>query len=288
VPIRYELQNGEQVEILTSKHSNPSRDWLNPNLGYLKSSRARAKVRSWFRLQDFDQNVADGRHVVERELHRLGIADANLDQLAKHFEFGSAEDFFAAVGCGDITSGQIANRLKEQVLPEALQAPEIPPRRRHAPVTDREGEVRILGVGDLMTHLASCCKPVPYDRIVGYITRGRGVTIHRRDCRNLLRLQATERERLIEVEWSHGTSHAYAVDIQVRAFDRQGLLRDITEVLSNDHLNVTAVNTLTDRKTHIANMTLSLDVQDVEQLSRALVKIEQLPNVMEASRKQST
>lgn len=291
VPIGYQLKNGEQVEILTAKNSTPSRDWLNPHLGYLHSSRARAKVRSWFRQQDYENNVIDGRSIVERELRRLGVSDVNLEQLARRWDYKTADDFFSAVGCGDISSAQIAGRLAEQVLSTESKLPDIHPQktqqRRSAAESSPVGEVRIMGVGDLMTHMARCCKPAPYDPIVGYITRGRGVTVHRRDCRNLLRLEKQEGERLVEVEWSHTTSKAYSVDIHVRAYDRQGLLHDITEILSNNHLNVMAVNTLTERKTHIANMMLTIDVVDVEQLSRALAKIEQLPNVVEASRKRS-
>ncbi len=289
VPIGYQLKNGEQVEILTAKNSTPSRDWLNPHLGYLHSSRTRAKVRSWFRQQDYENNVADGRNIVERELHRLGVSDINLDQLAKRWDYKMADDFFSAIGCGDISSAQIAGRLAEQVLSAESQSPDTYPQKipqkNQALESAQASEICIMGVGDLMTHLARCCKPVPYDPIEGYITRGRGITVHRRDCRNLLRLEKEESERLVEVEWSHATSKTYSVDIYVRAYDRQGLLHDVTEILSNNRLNVMAVNTLTERKTHIANMTLTIDVIDVEQLSRALVKIEQLPNVTEASRK---
>ena len=291
VPIGYQLKNGEQVEILTAKNSTPSRDWLNPHLGYLHSSRARAKVRSWFRQQDYENNVIDGRSIVERELRRLGVSDVNLDQLAKRWDYKTADDLFSAVGCGDISSAQIAGRLAERVLSTESQLPDVYPQktqqRRQVAELVQAGEVRIMGVGDLMTHMARCCKPVPFDPIVGYITRGRGVTVHRRDCSNLLRFEKEEGERLVEVEWSHTTSKTYSVDIHVRAYDRQGLLHDITEILGNNQLNVMAVNTLTERKTHIANMTLTIDVVDVEQLSRALAKIERLPNVMEASRKRS-
>ncbi len=285
VPIGYELKNGEQVEILTSKQSKPSRDWLNPHLGYLTGARARAKVRAWFRQQDFANNVADGRDVVEKEFQRLGIAEVNFDFLTKQFKRPSTDEFFAAVGCGDITSAQIAGRLSALVLPATQQPGKAPLRARPSTTkNDQSDSVRIMGVGDLVTHVARCCKPVPYDQIVGYITRGRGVTVHRNDCRNLLRLKREEPERLIDVEWSRGSQQTYVVDIYVRAFDRQGLLRDITEVLSNEQLNVTAVNTLTDPKSNFANMTLTLDINDVEQLSQALTKLEQLPNVMEAVR----
>ena len=286
VPISYELKNGDQVEILTSKNSKPSRDWLNPHLGYLHSPRSRAKVRSWFRQQDYDNNVADGRTLVEREFHRLGVAGINLESLSKRFNYSSTDDFFAAVGSGDITGAQIAGRLTEQVMPAMPRSELLTPRAKpSSSKTDESSGIRIMGVGDLISHLARCCKPVPYDQIVGYITRGHGVTVHRNDCRNILRLKRTEPERLIEVEWSYGNLQAYVVDVFVRAFDRQGLLRDITEVLSNAHLNVTAVNTLTDPKTNIANMTLTMEINNVEQLSQALTKLEQLANVMEAVRK---
>ncbi len=290
VSIAYELKNGEQVEILTSKKSSPSRDWLNPHLNYLTSVRARAKVRSWFRQQDYANNVADGRSLIEKEFHRLGVSGMSLEALAKRFKYSVTDDFFAAVGCGDISGAQIAHRLAEQVLP--LKAPHsraaVASRKLRvssANFTSDTASVHIMGVGDLVTHLARCCKPLPYDFIVGYITRGRGVTVHCDDCRNLLRLKRQEPERLIEIEWSHDNRQTYQVEIHVRAFDRQGLLRDVTEVLSHSQLNVTAVNTLTDQKTHIATMTLRMDVVDVDQLSRALTRLEQLPNVMEASRK---
>ncbi len=287
VPIHYELKNGEQIEILTSKQNKPSRDWLNPHLGYLKSSRARSKVRSWFRLQDYDINVTDGRLVVERELHRLGIVDANIEKIARRFDLSSADDLYAAIGCGDITSSQIAYGLDEQSLPAKERRSRFLTKKKQSDTNALKSEISIMGVGDLATKLAKCCKPAPYDPIVGYITRGRGITIHRRECKNLLRYEAKESERLIQVEWSAGAIKTYPVDIYVKAFDRQGLLRDITEVLSNDNLNVMAVNTVSDRKTYTANMTLTLDVSDVEQLSRALSKIELLPNVMEVRRKTS-
>ena len=286
VPIHYALQNGQQVEILSAKQGTPSRDWLNVHLGYLKSSRARAKVRAWFRQQDFDSNVAHGRQVLDRELHRLGVGDIKLEPLAKRFGFDSTDEFYAALGCGDVTAAQVAGALREQVLPAHTEVPPVSRRRargQRAPSPD--SDVHIMGVGDLVTHLARCCKPVPGDSIAGFITRGRGVTIHRRDCRNLLRLEMTDRERLVEVSWSGGSEQAYSVDIHIRAYDRQGLLRDITDVLSDTGLNVISVNTNTDRSTRVATMTLTVDVTDVSQLSRALGKIEQLPNILEASRK---
>lgn len=289
VAIAYELKNGEQVEILTSKKSTPSRDWLNPHLNYLTNPRARAKVRSWFRQQDYASNVVDGRNLIEKEFHRLGVHDISLEVLAKRFKYSVVDDFFAAVGSGDVTGAQIANRLAEQILP--LKTPQLrkaspsqKPRTSSTGLIKGMASVHIMGVGDLVTHLAQCCKPLPYDAIVGYITRGRGVTVHCSDCPNLLRLKRQEPERLIDIDWSHDSRQTYVVDIHVRAFDRQGLLRDVTEVLNDSQLNVTAVNTLTDSKTHVATMILRMDVADIEQLSRALTRLEQLPNIMEASR----
>jgi GTP pyrophosphokinase len=290
VSINYELKNGEQVEILTSAHGNPSRDWLNPHLGFLHSSRAKAKVRGWFRQQDYDQNLIDGRNTLDKELHRLGVPDVGYESLAKLFHFDKVDDFYASIGCGDITTSQIAGQLVAKVLPKTPAEKTIPQRRlgaKHPQVGAKESDVQILGVGDLVTHIAHCCKPVPGESILGYITRGHGITIHRSDCHNIRRFEQAEPERVIEVAWQQGLAKTYMVDIHVRAFDRQGLLRDITEILSNDHLNVTAVNTLTERKTNIANMRLSLDVADVSQLSGALAKIEHLPNVLEVARAQS-
>ncbi|MCI0507925.1 MAG: GTP diphosphokinase [Gammaproteobacteria bacterium] len=288
VPIGYELQNGQQIEVLTSKNSHPSRDWLNPHLGYLKSSRARAKVRAWFKLQDFQRNVSDGRVILERELQRLGISDIQYDQIAGRFHFPKLDEFLAALGRGDITTTQVAGALNELIFPlgdsthpsGARILPFQPPAGKPLP-----GDIRIMGVGDLMTHTARCCMPVPFDSIAGYITRGRGVTIHRKDCPNLLRLQNTERERVIDVEWgSAAVKKTYPVEIVIRAFDRQGLLRDITTILSNSHLNVTSMNTMTDKKTYIATLSLTIEVANADELSVALAKIEHLRNVMEVSR----
>lgn len=289
VPISHELQNGQKVEILTSKQGTPSRDWLNPHLGYIKSSRTRSKVRNWFRQQDYAQNVEEGRTILDKELHRLGIHDQKHELLLTRFRVDKLDDLYAAIGRADITSTQIAAAVHGLILPVA----ETSTRSEDSPISylrqrkakSDEGGVQIMGVGGLMTHIARCCKPVPYDTIVGYITRGRGVTIHRKDCPNVLRSQAQEHERLIEVNWGETASHAYLVDIHIRAFDRQGLLRDITNILTNAHLNVISVNTHTDRKTYIAAMKFSVEVSNVNQLSQALTKIEHLPNVMDVSRK---
>ncbi len=284
VPLTYELKTGEQVEVLTAKQGTPSRDWLNPHLGYLKSAHARAKARAWFKLQDHDKNIAAGRIMLDRELRRLGITDVNMTRLAQRLHFNEADDLLAALGRGDTHHAQIVNAVQEQApLPEATDKP-LPGPRSTAP-SAKPGAISIRGVGNLLTQTARCCKPLPSDAVIGYITRGRGVTIHRRNCPNLLRLAQGNRDRLIEVGWSAEAAHTYPVDIHIEAYDRQGLLRDITALLSQDKINVHAINTSTDKRTHRAHMQITVEIADMSQLSRVLARIGELPNVIEARRR---
>jgi len=288
VPITYELKSGEQVEILTARQGEPSRDWLNPHLGYLKTSRARAKVRHWFTQQALERNLAEGRAVLEKELRRFSVSDLPLEQLAAQFGFDQLDPFLLAIGRGDINTTQIVRALQKQVVPppESGEEDVLP---ISAPSTAGKsggaGGVHILGVGNLLTTMARCCKPAPGDAVVGYITQGRGVTIHRRDCRNILNMTPEKRVRLIEVEWSSKQRQTYPVDIEILAFDRQGLLRDITSILSNDKINVLSVNTLTDKQNYSVRMQLTLEIANIEELSRVLGRIGQLPNVTEARRR---
>ena len=284
VPLTYSLQNGEQVEVLTTRQGGPSRDWMNTHLGYLKTSRARSRVRTWFRHQDFKYNVSAGRAILDRELHRVAIADLSMEKIAARFKYKQIDDFLAAIGHGDITAGQLANAANE-LIPRQEALPSEPRRASKKEQSITDGGFRIFGVGNLLTTTARCCKPVPNDPIVGYITRGRGVTIHRQDCGNVLRLQGEDRDRLIEVEWGAASTEGYQVDIAVEAYDRSGLLRDITSVLANEKINLIGVNTLTDKHDGIARMSLTLEITDIGQLSRVLTKIGQLPNVVEARRK---
>lgn len=284
VPLTYELGNAEQVEVLTARQGAPSRDWLNPHLGYLKTARARSRVRQWFKLQDFELNVTAGRAILDRELHRLGIARLPTDRLTERFGHKQADELLAAIGHGDISTGQLANAINELVPQTGV----VESKRRRL---DRKrqsktpGGVSIRGVGNLLTTLARCCHPVPNDSIVGYITRGRGVTIHRRDCGNALRLQREDPDRLIEVEWGISGEDAYLADVIVQAYDRPGLLRDITALLANEKINLNGVHTSTNSQDGIAHMNLILEISDIGQLSRVLTRIEQLPNVVEARRR---
>ncbi len=285
VSLSYELQNGERVDVLTAKQPAPSRDWLSPHLGYLKTGRARNKVRQWFKQQDQEKNIAAGRAILEKEFQRLNvdIRQVDLQKLAEKLNFNAPDELLAAIGYGDITTGSVATKAQELILP--------PPRSEIArlvrkPHVTGDGGIQIRGVGKLLSHPARCCKPVPFEPIVGFITHGRGVTIHRQDCANLLNLAKREQERLIEVSWGQGKEAVYPVDVLIHAYDRTGLLRDITAVLLQEKINVLAANTRTDPDTAVARMLLTLEIGNVEQLSRILDKIARLPNVTEVQRQQ--
>jgi GTP pyrophosphokinase len=283
VPLTYELKNGEQVEIITTRIGHPSRDWLNPLLGYLKTSRARSKVQTWYKQQDHSLNVELGREALDKDLRRIGMQGINHAAMAEQFKLANVEEFYAAYGRGDISPNQIAARG------QSLVAPSNPPQAIVAATakktSNKTSAIQIQGVGNLLTHLGRCCSPAPGDSIIGYITRGRGVTIHRHDCRNILNMSEDKQGRLITVEWSSGAPlEAYPVDIRIEAIDRQGLLRDILTVLSNEKVNVTTVNTQSNKDDSTAVMNLTLEVNGVEQLSRVLTRLSQLNNIQEIRR----
>ncbi len=283
VPLTYTLKSGDLVEILASKKEKPSRDWLIQQAGYLKTSRARAKVRQWLKKQDVEKNLHDGRTLLERLFRHLNLKDYNLEQIAQNLHFNSVNELLISVGRGDTTTNQIASSFKEQVLQKKQKV--IPIVTEATRVT---GEVRIKGVGGLLTQTARCCQPVPYDFIVGYITKGRGVMVHRRDCPNALYWQSEHNERLIEVEWSQPSveqSFVYPVDIQVNSFDRPGLLRDICSIATDEKINILASNTNTNKIDNSVDMMFTFEVSNLEQLRHALSKIDNLPNVMKVWRK---
>ena len=279
VPLTYTVRSGDRIEVLTARHPRPSRDWLNPNLGYLGSTRSRAKVRHWFKHQDRERNVADGLEMWERELKRLGVDQPPRDAMAERFNAPKFEDFLAALGRGDVSVSQLAGALQPYLPAPSRHVPKVAKRRR-----ERSGDIRISGVGDLLTQMAQCCKPLPHDPIVGYITRGRGVSIHRADCRNVLNLAATERARLIDVEWSGGVEESYPVEVVVEAYDRKGLLRDVTAIVSNEAVNIVALDSHSDSRTHVVVMRLTVEVRDIEQLSRMLDRVQHVPNVFDCRR----
>ncbi len=280
VPLAHLLKNGDQVEILTSKEAKPSRDWLNKSLGYLRTSRARAKVRAWFNIQDHDQHLDEGQQILTRELKRLNVKELDLGALTHRLGYKKKSELLEALGRNQINAGHLVEGIESLLAPLEMEAP-------CRPVVAAENvtasEVKVLGVGNLLTRIANCCKPVPYDGIIGFITQGKGVTVHRFDCKNVQNLSDAEQPRLVEVSWGEGRGH-YSVDVRVIAYDRTGLLKDITSILSNENINVIALNTHSDFKKQTARFHFTLEVADMRQLGSLLIKIEQLPNILEVVR----
>jgi (p)ppGpp synthase/HD superfamily hydrolase len=275
------LHTGDQLEIITAKRGGPSRDWLNPHLGYVKTSRAEQKIRQWFKHQDRAENVAQGRSILERELKRLGLENVNLEQLARALQFDKPEDLFAAIGYGDVSLQNLDTKAIELERDVRAEPSLPPPVSQPAPLVSAT-DITITGVGNLLTTLAKCCRPLPGDEIVGYITRGRGVTVHRSDCPNVL--SRPDRERLIKVDWGSTKQQMYPVNIQVIAYDRGGLFRDIASVVADESVNMSAVTVRTEKKDNTAVFTATLEIADIAQLSRILTRIYSLPNVLEARR----
>jgi len=285
VPLTYRLNTGEQVEILTHPAAHPSRDWLYPDSGYIHTARARAKVAHWFKLQDRDKNIEEGRQLVLHEMDRLDLVDEPLHDVARQLNMKAVEDMFAAVGAGDLRLGQIIHQLLKQADTNTHRQQELPLLRRHeASKSDAADDVFIEGVGNLMTQMAQCCHPVPGDDIRGYVTIGRGVTVHRSDCENLLHLAAMESRRVLQVSWGRRPGKLYPVEMVISAYDRTGLLSDVSALLANEKVNVVAVNTRSDQGDNTASMSLTVEVDSLERLARVMNRIEQLPNVVKTRR----
>jgi len=274
VPFSYQLKNGDVIEIISAKGSRgPSLDWLNPNLGYVNTSHAKTKIRQWFNKQERTENIERGRQILDKELKRLGIK-IERQVLAELFAYGNLDDFLAAVGNGTITAHQIVLKMDTQEEKE-IPVMEVAPSRT-APST-----VQVLGVGDLVTSIAQCCHPVPGDKIIGYITRSKGVTIHREDCRNIR--HEDEKERLIPVEWGHSDELLYAVNVQVEAWDRVGLMRDVTTVVAEEKVNIASAS-LADGDGNTITMFLTLETKGLAHLSRILKKIDGVKGVLSVTR----
>ncbi len=273
VPLNYQLNNGDVVEVMSTKgEKGPSRDWLNPVLGYVKTSHAKEKIRQWFKKQERTENIERGRGLLEKVMRQLGIKLMEREKLAKLFKYESLDDFYAAIGFGGITTHQVALKLAAQ-----QQQPRI---AKVTPPKQPPSAVKVRGVGDLLTHLAECCHPVPGDPIAGYVTRSRGVTVHRQDCHNVV--HEDEKDRLIPVEWGE-TDSLYPVKIQVEAWDRVGLMRDITTLVAEEKINIAAVS-LTSSDDQTISAFLTLETANLAQLSRLLAKIEGIRGVLSAAR----
>ncbi|MEG1970828.1 MAG: bifunctional (p)ppGpp synthetase/guanosine-3',5'-bis(diphosphate) 3'-pyrophosphohydrolase [Burkholderiaceae bacterium] len=278
VPLNTKLANGQTVEIVAAKTGGPSRDWLNPELGYLASTRSRTKVRQWFNAQETAQAILTGRERIDKELARLGKTVVKLEDLAKRLGFASVDDLCAAAG-----KDEFSFRSIDQALAPPAAAVELPPLVRAASQTAPKGRVLVVGVDSLLTQLARCCRPAPPDEIVGFVTRGRGVSIHRADCSNAIALGEREHERLIEVTWGAQPDAVYPVEIFVVAQDRSGLLRDISEVFVREKQNVIGVNTQSTRGD--AHMSFTVEIRDAADLARTLSVVQEVPGVISARRR---
>ena len=273
IPLDYQLRTGEQVEILTAKQGGPSRDWLNPHLNYVATQHARQKIRQWFRRQQREENIAAGRDILDREMHRLGFDQESYAEIAALFNYSKVEDFMAAVGYGDISPAQIANKIDDATSKgEELKLKAIP----EATLSD----IQVAGVGDLLTRMANCCKPVPGDPIIGYTTRGKGITVHRTDCSNVANL--TDTERLIAVNWGRA-QEVYPVVIRIEAFDRSGLLRYIAAAVADLGISMSSVNVSTN-KDQTATIVATMGIKSISQLSSLLNKLQSVRDVLDARR----
>jgi GTP pyrophosphokinase len=278
VSLDYQLRNGDTVDIMATKADRgPSLDWLNPNLGYVKTHHAREKIRQWFRKQEKEENIDRGRAILEKELRRLGLAFADRERIAGLFRHESVDDFLAAIGCGDISPHLIAAKLApvERPAPPPAPAHQATPTRIEA-----TSAIKVLGAGDLLTHIAPCCQPVPGDEIIGFVTRSRGVTIHRKDCANVV--NEDEKERLVKVSWGK-TGLSFPVTIRVEAWDRVALLKDVTALISDEKINIAGLST--DEPTDdMLSIYLTLDITNIGQLGRLFSKLEGVNGVTNVTR----
>jgi GTP pyrophosphokinase len=282
VALDYRLNNGETVEIITAKSGQPSRDWLSAQSGFLASPRHRNKVRAWFRKQNETQNKAEGRAMFEREIQRLGILSPPIPELLGELKLPSAEALHEAMGLGEVSAAQVAGAI-QRILHARELRPDHMPRAKSAVAREPDDEVQ--GIGDLLSTYARCCKPVPPEAIAGYITVGRGVSIHAQSCANLARLSLKSPARVLAVAWGKMGSNEFPVEIEVQAFDRRGLVRDVSAALADDKISIQGMNTVTDKRDNVAHMFFKISISGLPQLSQVLTRIAQLPNVISARRK---
>ncbi|HGG57799.1 MAG TPA: bifunctional (p)ppGpp synthetase/guanosine-3',5'-bis(diphosphate) 3'-pyrophosphohydrolase, partial [Nannocystis exedens] len=291
VPLDHKLHTGDRIEILTHKTEQPSRDWLSPQSGYVKSPSTRQKIRQWFRQQGREAAVAQGRELLERELRRVGLEKWRPEEIAELFELRSAEDMLAAIGFGDTTSQTYAMKIldlerdqarQERAAEEEAALLMAEPAKRGKKAAKSASGVSIAGISDILSRPARCCTPVPGDPVIGYISRGRGVMIHRRDCPNIL--SSPEPERMIDLDWGQERGRTYPVTIAVRGVDRPGLMRDVLEVISDFGVNLSHASASSNKKEATATVTVVLEIQDNSQVLRVLNRIDRIDGVLGARR----
>ncbi|WP_372871765.1 GTP diphosphokinase [Shewanella sp.] len=288
VPFTYQVETGERIEIITSKHPNPKRDWLNPNLGYIRTSRARSKIQHWFKQQDRDKNLVAGREMLEAELSRVGLTLKDASSAIERFNMTNMDDLLAAIGGGDVRLNQVVNhiqsRLRVHEISDEAAVEDLVKKGQQKPIAKTRDQIEVNGVGNLLSHIAQCCRPVPGDEIFGFITKGRGISVHRADCEQVKELMRAHPERVVDVVWGENYSGGYKIRLRVLAHDRTGLLRDLTSVLAAEKSNVLAMSSSSDVKNQTAAIELELELYNVDGLSRVLSKLGQVDGVIEARR----
>jgi GTP pyrophosphokinase len=282
VPLDHGLKNSDVVEIISGKSPQPTRDWLVPQSGFLASPRHRAKVRAWFRRQEESQNKSEGRAMLERELQRLGVHGPPMPELLGELKLPTTEALHEALGLGDVSCAQVAGALQRLLHARAVRAE---PLRARTVGTERQPDLDVQGIGELLSTYARCCKPVPPEPIIGYITVGRGVSIHSQSCANLERLRQKSPARVLAVAWGNIGAREFPVTIEVRAFDRRGLVRDVSAALADEKIGIQGMNTVTDPRDNMAHMQINISIAGLPQLSRALSILARIPNVVSAQRK---
>ena len=293
VPFTHKLQMGDQVEIITSKEPNPSRDWLNPSMGFVTSGRARAKINAWFRKQSREKNLEAGREILEAELSKIGATFKDAQQYAlKRFNVNSADELYVGIGSGDLRINQIINHINalvnkptaEEEDQQALEKLQEAGNKAPAHSRPKKDAVVVEGVDNLMTHLARCCQPIPGDEISGYITQGRGISVHRSDCEQLEELRHHAPERIIDTVWGSGFVGSYLLTVRIEAMERSGLLKDITTLFANEKIKVTSMKNRLDYRRQLAIMDFGLEVTNLEVFSRVSKRVEQIKDVMSVKR----
>ncbi len=289
VPFTYQVETGERIEIITSKTPNPKRDWLNPNLGYIRSSRARSKILHWFKQQDRDKNIVAGREMLETELSRHNLKLKDAQSAVERFNVTSMDDLLAAIGGGDVRLNQVVNhtqsKLRNDEPTEEEVVEDLVKKTQPKPASKNRDQVEVNGVGNLLSHIAQCCHPVPGDEIIGFITKGRGISVHREDCEQVKELMRQHPERTVDVVWGENYSGGYRVKVRVTANDRYGLLRDLTSVLASEKSHVMAMSSSSEVKTQTATIDLELELYNSDGVSRVLSRLGQIEGVYEVRRK---
>jgi len=284
VPLTYQLKTGDHIEILKGKHPTPSRNWLSSSAGFLKTSRAKSKVLHWFKKQDYEKHLDDGRKLLDIEMRRLNAKDIELNELAGKLQFANREDLLAALGSGVIKLGSVSNALQtllKNKIPEHV-APKITAIKRGKKV--KKTDIKIQGIDNLLTNIANCCKPVPGEPIVGYITQGRGISIHRSNCHNIVQALKNKPEKILNVSWSGTTQATYPIDIIITAYDRPGLMRDISSITANENLTISDLSLNIDKKEGVVLVKVTTEVANLDLLTAILAKIRTITGVLAARR----